>query len=470
MAFNSTIFLFAFLPLILVLHRAAPRAVRNALLLGASIFFYAFAEPVFVFVLAGTCLLDWLLGRAIAAGRRQGLSRLCLAADIAINLGVLFWVKYADFAVANLDQLLAPHGLRLAIASIALPMGVSFVTFEKISYVVDIYRGVSRPAATWRDYFLFIFLFPKLMAGPIVKYHEIADQLAAPGDCAAARAQGLARFVVGLAKKVLIADTMAEAVNATFGAPVDQLGFATAWLGALCFSVQIFFDFAGYSDMAIGLAAVFGFTLRENFNQPYCSRDFTEFWRRWHISLSTWIRDYLYIPLGGSRVSPGRTYLNLLLCFLASGLWHGASWTFVAWGLYHGAFIILDRLSGHAIRERCPAALGAGLTFLLVTLGWVLFRSPSFAHAFGMLEVMFDPAARPSPALQPIGSDVYVFLVIGLLLGFLPEDPLRRLADIAGQASTAAIRLKGAGLALLLIVACGRAMATTFNPFLYFRF
>jgi len=470
MAFNSTTFLFAFLPLILLLHRAAPPAWRNAVLLGASIFFYAFAEPVFVFILAGTCLLDWLLGRAMAALPTRGWRRLCLAANIAVNLGVLFWVKYANFAIVNLDQLLAPHGLHLAIASVALPIGVSFVTFEKISYAVDIDRGVSRPAASWRDYFLFIFLFPKLMAGPIVKYHEIVDQLARPFHSPAARAQGLARFVIGLAKKVLIADTMAEAANAIFAVPPNHLGFATAWLGALCFSVQIFFDFSGYSDMAIGLAAVFGFTLRENFDQPYRARDFSEFWRRWHISLSTWIRDYLYIPLGGSRVSPGRTYLNLLLCFLASGLWHGASWTFVAWGLYHGSFIMLDRLSAHVVRNRCPAALGAGLTFLLVTLGWVLFRSQSFTQAFGMLGVMFAPSARTSAALEPFGPDVYLFLILGLLLGFMRDDPLRRLADIAGQASAASIKLKGTGLALLLIIACGRAMTATFNPFLYFRF
>jgi alginate O-acetyltransferase complex protein AlgI len=470
MAFNSVTFLFVFLPFILVLHRTAPAALRNGVLLVASIFFYAFAEPIFVFVIAGTCLSDWLLGRAMVVWPTAAVRRLCLAGSIASNLGVLLWVKYANFAAANLNELLAPHGVSLAVVSATLPIGVSFITFEKISYVVDIYRGVSRPAASWRDYFLFIFLFPKLMAGPIVKYHEIADQLAKPHHSPAARAQGLARFVVGLAKKVLIADTMAESSSAIFGAPLDQLGFTTAWLGAICFSVQIFFDFSGYSDMAIGLAAVFGFQLRENFEQPYRARDFTEFWRRWHISLSTWIRDYLYIPLGGSRISPGRTYANLLLCFLASGLWHGASWTFVVWGLYHGSFIMLDRLSAHVVRLRLPAAFGAGLTFLLVTLGWVLFRSPSFGQAFGMLGVMFDPAARTSPALAPFGSDVYLFLILGLLLGFMPNDPLRRLADIAGQASAASIRLKGTGLALLLIIACGRAMTATFNPFLYFRF
>jgi alginate O-acetyltransferase complex protein AlgI len=471
MALNSVTFLFAFLPLVLILYRIAAPPLNKFVLLGASVFFYAFAQPEFVFVVAACCLFDWLLGRTMQAWPTESVRRLCLIAGITSNLGILVSVKYANFAAANLNVILAPYGVAFGQLAIALPIGISFIVFEKISYIVDVYRGVSRPTRSPIDYFLFVFLFPKLTAGPIIKYHDIAAQLSQPRSSAAGRTEGLARFVVGLAKKVLIADTMAEPVNAIFALPTAELTFVTAWLGALCFSIQIFFDFSGYSDMAIGLAKVFGFELQENFNQPYRARNFGEFWRRWHISLSTWIRDYLYVPLGGSRGSTGRTYLNLLTCFLASGIWHGASWTFVAWGLYHGAFIVLHRLSSDLGFRPLPAPVSRVGTFLLITLGWVIFRCPTFAQASGMLRVMFDPSTGATIiAGEHLGSDIYFFLLVGMLLSFMPEDIMLRLAKIAGRANTVSVSFKGAGLAVLLLLCCGRAVTATFNPFLYFRF
>jgi alginate O-acetyltransferase complex protein AlgI len=470
MAFNSVLFLFAFLPLALILHRTAPCGWRNPLLLGASTVFYAFGEPVFVFIVAGSCLFDWLLGRAMCQWPRPWVRRACLVANVASNLGMLFSVKYAGFAAANLAIVLAPIGISLGSIAIVLPIGISFIVFEKISYIVDIYRGVGRPASLL-NYFLFVFLFPKIMAGPIVKYHDIAQQLSHPRLSSTGRAEGLARFVVGLAKKVLIADTMAEAVNTIFALPTGDLVFTTAWVGALCFSVQIFFDFSGYSDMAIGLASVFGFDLLENFRQPYRARNFTEFWRRWHISLSTWIRDYLYIPLGGSRVRAGRLYANLLLCFLASGLWHGASWTFLAWGLYHGTFIVLNRISAALALPRLPAPISTTLTFLLITLGWVVFRCPSFNQAFGMLHAMLDPTLLGASAAQPmLGTDVYFFLLVGLGLSFTPEDITQYLVQLGCRPSALSAGIKGMGLALLLVLCLGRTVTATFSPFIYFRF
>ena len=343
------------------------------------------------------------------------------------------------------------------------------VVFEKISYLVDVYRGTTRPARTFLDYSLFVFLFPKLLAGPILKYHEMAQQFAAPQKVGLDDFQeGFVRTARGMVKKVLIADPLGAYADRVFAAEATSLSAADASLGLIAFSLQIYFDFSAYSDMAIGLARTLGFRLRENFNMPYISRSLTEFWRRWHISLATWIRDYLYIPLGGNRGGEARLYLNLWICFLASGIWHGASWNFVLWGAYNGLFLTLDRLFLLRLLDRAGPFAATIVTLFIVTFGWAIFRTTSAEHLAGFIGAL--AGLSPSVADVEMQADVPLTMVVGVFLCLLPAtpffEPLRRAYD------TSKLLRNLAALAILIlwVVACGRALAVPFKPFIYFRF
>jgi alginate O-acetyltransferase complex protein AlgI len=466
----SPLFLLGFLPLFLAVHALAPCRAANLVILAASLFFYAWGEPVFVWIAVGSALLD--LAIVAAMKRSLGLVRRCwLAAAILANLLLLAWFKYANFAFANLDRLdrwLGGGGLGHW-AEVALPIGVSFIVFEKITYIVDVHRGAGPAARRPQDYLLYVLIFPKLLAGPILKYREIAPQLAARRRGFDELALGLARFAAGLGKKVLIADPMGELADMAFGRPAGELGCGLAWLGAIAFSLQIFFDFSGYSDMAIGLGRALGFRFRENFDRPYLAVGFGEFWHRWHISLSTWIRDYLYIPLGGGRVSRPRLAVNLWICFLVSGLWHGADWKFVAWGAYHGLFLSLDRLFLRSWLERLPRALAILLTYLAVTVGWVIFRAGSLAEAGRYLATMARPWQRSAGYLL-ITLDLQAILAAGLLLCVLPATPLAAALRRGWEAGSAVRTMGLAGASLLLLLSAAKVLTVTSHPFLYFRF
>jgi alginate O-acetyltransferase complex protein AlgI len=470
MVFSSPLFLFGFLPLFLLLYRLMPARFANATALAASLVFYGWGEPVFVLFALGSALLDLAIVRRMAASTDPRTRRALVAAGCVANLGLLAWFKYANFAVASVRPLVESWaGVALPqMAAIALPIGVSFIVFEKITYIVDVYRGTSRPARSIGDYLTYVFLFPKLLAGPIIKYHDIAGQLTDRPKRLDDLAAGLCRFATGLAMKVLIADPMGELADIAF-APGPPIGFGLAWVGAVAYALQIFFDFAGYSSMAIGIARTMGFRLMENFDRPYLAVGFGDFWKRWHISLSSWVRDYLYIPLGGSRVSAPRLYLNLWICFLASGLWHGAAWTFVVWGAYHGLFITLDRLFLKRLLDRLPRAVAIGFTFLAVTVGWVLFRSPDFASALGYLRAMADPGAV-SERFVYIAGDLYPTMALGLAICFLPAVPsFERLRRAFAQGPRWPTLAMATGCGLLLL-ALGKATTVAFHPFLYFRF
>jgi alginate O-acetyltransferase complex protein AlgI len=422
-----------------------------------------------VFVAVVSALLDLAVVRLMAATADTRRRRWLLGVGVGANLALLVYFKYTGFA-ASIGRSLAASLFGLSLPplwDIALPIGVSFIVFEKITYVVDVYRGVGAPARRIRDYLLYAFLFPKLLAGPIVKYHDIAGQLGARPRRLDDWAEGVTRFTLGMAKKVLIADTAAELADAAFGPGADPVGFRLAWLGALAFSVQIYFDFSGYSDMAIGLARVMGFRLMENFDRPYLAVGFGDFWRRWHISLSTWIREYLYLPLGGNRVSTVRLYVNLWTCFLASGLWHGAAWTFVAWGAYQGLFLTLERLALGRVLARLPRVAGVLLTFLAVTVGWVLFRAPDLGSAAAYLAAMAQPGLAGRVVIVTL--DQWCALVIGLAICLLPALPgaawLR-----ARAAAPAPLALRMAAVLPLFLLTAGKVMTVTYNPFLYFRF
>jgi alginate O-acetyltransferase complex protein AlgI len=462
MLFSTPFFLFVFLPLFLALYRLLPWR-RWALLLG-SMLFYGWTEPVFLWVVLASSLLDWGLGRALAAGGRR--ARGCLVAGILANGGLLVYAKYAGFGIENLNRILGVIGWdTFPVPHILLPLGISFIVFEKITYLVDVYRKVTAPAESLLDYLNYVFLFPKLLAGPIVKYHDINRQLIRPQPGYEDVRDGLIRFVQGLAKKVFLANGLAPVADGAFGLPAESLDPTTAWLGVLCFALQIYFDFSGYSDMAIGLARVLGFRLMENFRNPYLATSFTDFWRRWHISLSTWIKEYLYIPLGGSRVSAARAYANLVLCFLLSGLWHGAAWHFVLWGCVHGLMLVLDRAFWLECSRKLPAAANILLTFFQVALSWVLFRCGGLGQA-----VVYFKALSGTPATLFHEVFLYPHQLALLAIGaFLILRPLFREEEKAW--GTDGPRPWALAWSSLLLVLCAAQMATsTLKPFLYFRF
>jgi alginate O-acetyltransferase complex protein AlgI len=470
MLFYEPLFLTAF-PAVYALYLAvANNTARKWVLLVASLVFYSWGEPLFVPVLLVSALIDYALTARLHRSASARERRILLTLGVAGNLAVLVFYKYTDFLIANLDAVLQPaFGWRIQLLSIALPIGVSFVVFEKITYLVDAYRGVSPPARRFADYCLFVLYFPKLLAGPILKYHEMAAQIAAPPspDWRDAR-DGLVRFCLGLAKKQLIAEPMGACADQIFGADPTTLGAPIAWLGLLAFTLQIFFDFAGYSDMAIGLSRMFGLSLRENFNAPYIARSITEFWRRWHISLTTWIRDYLYVPLGGNRDGALRTYANLWICFLLSGLWHGASWNFVLWGAYNGLFLTLDRIFLARAMQRVGAVPATVITFVIVMLGWAIFRSPSPQHLGPFVAALLGAYHQAQPiALAP---DVPWAAGAGMIVSFVPALPWYRGLESAYRSLWTVRGVTQAAIIALGVIGIARAIAVPFKPFIYFRF
>ena len=462
MLFSAPIFLFFFLPLAVLLYQAVPKPWRNATILAISIAFYGWAEPRFVFVILGLSVLDYLLGMVIVQGGRRG--RICLGIGILSNISLLFAFKYLDFTFQNLVNLLGP----LPQLNWLLPLGISFIVFEKITYLVDIHRGTGKPARTIWDYLLFVFLFPKMLAGPIIKYREMEPFLRERSETVDDLIWGFRRFLWGLSKKVLVADVAGEVADAVFGLPSGQIGFAGAWIGVIAFTVQIYFDFSGYSDMAIGIARMFGFRLRENFDHPYGSASFTEFWRRWHISLSTWIRDYLYIPLGGSRYGAVRTYANLWVCFLLSGLWHGANWNFVLWGAYNGFFLIADRLFWLRIADRLPRVLAVGVTLFFIMAGWTIFRATSVPQMNEILLALVSP--WQTGAFVWVQPHQYVALAFGFLGSLAAATGTGRALVDGVERHPAWRSLAVLPLMALSTLAVLKALTVTFNPFLYFRF
>ncbi len=487
MVFNSPVFLFLFLPLCLGLYFVAPLRVRNAVLLVASLVFYAWGEPKAVVVMLASIASNYVYGRWLERRRSGGASdaslRGIVGLAVATNLGLLIAFKYANWLWDQARGALVAGGVEQAsgwtMTEIPLPVGISFFTFQAMSYVVDVYRRQGEVQRKPVDFALYIALFPQLIAGPIVRYRDVARQIADRTVTRADFAEGARRFLVGLGKKVLIADIVAATADRIFNdVPQATLTPSVAWLATACYTLQIYFDFSGYSDMAIGLSRMFGFRLLENFRWPYVSRSITEFWRRWHISLSSWFRDYLYIPLGGNRRGPARTYLNLLIVFFLCGLWHGASWSFLVWGLFHGAFLIIERAGLSKVLERAPAVLTRAYLLVTVMVGWVFFRIESIDAALGHLAVMFG--AGSSSAAQHLGLYLDLELSLALVAGVIGSTPWldvarrwRASADEREGARTARTLYDlGESAALLAVLALAAVMiaANQYSPFIYFRF
>jgi alginate O-acetyltransferase complex protein AlgI len=485
MVFSSPLFLFLFLPLILFATWIAGRKLRNAVLLAGSLLFYAWGEPALVVVMIASIAINHSLVAWIDRARGTGRDRLAVGLSIAINIGILAVFKYSGWLWDSASLLLRELGASTQILGarphVRLPIGISFFTFHALSAVIDVYRGTVRVRRNLIDFALYIACFPQLIAGPIIRYHDVADQISDRRVTRSGFAYGVERFILGLGKKVLIANVLAVPADAIFALPAADLGAKTAWLGIVCYTLQIYFDFSGYSDMAIGLGRMFGFTYLENFLHPYASRSVTEFWRRWHVSLSSWFRDYLYVPLGGNRRGKGRTYFNLVLVFFLCGLWHGASWTFVGWGLYHGAFLVIERLGLARVLERWPGAVRRAYLLLAVMIGWVFFRADDFARATGYLGAMFAPRAGAAP-LHPPALFLDSVALLALLAGVLGCAPWPSIAAAWGRElgarhplleTWARLGLEFAKLPLLAAVLAAASLeisASASNPFIYFRF
>jgi alginate O-acetyltransferase complex protein AlgI len=479
MVFSSPSFLFLFLPLFFLSYYLVPAVWRNVLIFLGSLFFYATGAPAASAVLLASVVLNHYLAHAIAgrvgdtasAAGDQRTARTLLIVGILANLLPLLGYKYLSFFTQALNDLGGLFGrpLGLVAPKIELPPGISFFTFQGLSYIVDVYTRTIKPAARLSDFGMYHTSFPQLIAGPIVRYVEVQNRVVTRSFGIDTLYPGLILFCTGLAKKIVIADNMGSISDKVFALPADQLTTSLAWLGTLTYTLQIYFDFSGYSDMAIGLGLMLGFAFPQNFNQPYRAENITEFWRRWHMTLSRWFRDYVYIPLGGNQNGAVRTYVNLFIVFFLCGLWHGAAYTFVAWGVYYGILLILERIA----RERfglVPKGLaGWGLTMLLVMIGWVIFRADTMAQAAIHLKAMAGLTSVPSPIFSAafyLTPDKIVFLLIGIVASIAPFERLptsvRRLREVSG--------LMGAAALGLFVYSCASIAANGFNPFIYFRF
>lgn len=473
MAFSSVAFLFGFLPLSLLCCFLIPARLwtgRNTVLLLFSLAFYAWGGVRLLPVLLASCAVNWGAARLAAPGRRHRKAVLCVA--LVLNLGMLGWFKYTGFLVNNLNAL----GLDIAAPAVLLPAGISFFTFQAIAYLVDVYRGTIPAERSLLRLTLYMSFFPQLLQGPIVRYGDFAPALSERRETAADAADGAVRFCFGLAKKVLLADALGQIADGAFAAG-DRLTVGLAWLGAIAYTLQLYFDFSGYTDMALGLGWVFGFRLPENFNYPYISKSASEFWRRWHITLSFWFRDYVYIPLGGNRCARGRQALNLLAVWLLTGLWHGAAWNFVLWGLYYAVLLMGEKFLWGRALERLPSGLRHAYALFFITVGWVLFRSSGLGQVGEMLSAMFGAA----PGGLWSGEAFYYLYqfrweLLAAVIAALPakvwlQDKLTAGRERGSRAAALTLALGPKALAFALLgLAAVRLLSSTFRSFLYFQF
>jgi alginate O-acetyltransferase complex protein AlgI len=485
MVFSSSVFLFLFLPIVLAVYFLLPGLrVKNVFLVLASLIFYAWGELFFVLIMLVSIACNYGFGLVVDRLREnRKAARRAVAAAIVVNLGLLAFYKYANFFVDNLNVLLNAVGaVEIKLSPVHLPIGISFFTFHAISYIVDIYRRDANVQKNPLNVGLYISLFPQLVAGPIVRYGHVSQQITDRRVLFPDFVAGTERFVIGLGKKMIFANTFGAVADDIFGSPAQQLPFGPAWIGLISYTLQIFFDFSGYSDMALGLGRMFGFHFRENFDYPYISGSIREFWRRWHISLSSWFRDYLYIPLGGSRISASRTRLNLLVVFFLCGLWHGAKWNFVLWGLFHGFFLALERTRWSRILERLPAPVRHAYAMLVVSFGWVLFRSTSLSDATHYFAALLGLSHGAGIEIDYTLFHNAWFIVL-LAMAVPASTPIIPWLSTRWSTTRSSLRpgfaavfqfVMSAASVLwmgLIMVVCAMFLANgTYNPFIYFRF
>ena len=464
MLFSSMTFVFMFLPVVCALYLLSNKRFHNPILLAASIIFYAWGEPRYLAIMLLTILINY--AGAIAVEKFNSHKKFWLISTIVVDLGLLIYFKYFNFIIDNINNLFHAH---ISALDVIMPIGISFYTFQALSYVIDVFRGDCKAQKDVYKLALYICLFPQLIAGPIVKYHDVAEQIEDREVNFDKVNTGVKRFIIGLSKKMLIANTLGAIADKIFTQPADTFSPLVAWLGSISYTLQLYYDFSGYSDMAIGLGLIFGFQFMENFNYPYISKSITEFWRRWHISLSTWFKQYLYIPLGGNRISKNRTYINLGIVFLLTGVWHGASWNFVFWGLWNGFFIILEKMTGwHNDTDKVPVKILKHIyTIFVFVLGWVMFRADNMTYAWTYLKNMFG--------LVPVHDITYTMMyyvdnveIVTLLAGILCAMPIfKNMIYVENKAAKLAVNV---WLMVLFILSSAAIAASTYNPFIYFRF
>ncbi len=468
MLFSSLVFIFVFLPIVVTLYYLSPRRFKNLILLISSIIFYVWGEPVYVLIMLGTILINYIGAIVVDKIKLLPYKRLALGFTVAADLLILFYFKYFNFFAENINKYL--HG-NIDFIYVIMPIGISFYTFQAISYVIDVFRGEVKAQKNIEKLALFITFFPQLIAGPIVKYHDIYEQIENRKETIKDFIFGVKRFIIGLSKKVIIANTMAEIADSIFVAGVSEHTMLVAWLGIIAYTLQIYFDFSGYSDMAIGLGRMFGFRILENFNFPYISKTITEFWRRWHISLSTWFKMYLYIPLGGNRKGIIRTCINLFVVFLVTGFWHGAAWVFILWGLWHGLFIIFEKITGLAKKELKPAQSAIAHIYALfaVIVGWVFFRSESLNYALGYISSMFNFSTLV-PSFWELGEYLDNYKVLMIIFGIIGSTGVMKNIIEFGEVNNIRKSIVNTYLAALFLWCWCLLAASTYNPFIYFRF
>lgn len=471
MIFSSMVFLWIFLPILLIIYFVSKDKYRNIILLIFSLIFYSWGEPQYISLIIFSILVNYILGLILDKVKNKRTEKLVLAIAVLFNLGLLGYFKYFNFFVTNINRIFGSS--MISIRNIELPIGISFYTFQIISYIIDLYRGDIKVQKNPLNLALYISFFPQLIAGPIVKYHDIDEQLQKREVTTEKFARGINRFIYGLAKKVIIANSMAFIADSIFDANVSSINMTISWIGAICYTLQIYFDFSGYSDMAIGLGRMFGFELMENFNLPYISCSITEFWRRWHISLSTWFKEYLYIPLGGNRKGKLRTLINLGIVFLVTGFWHGASWNFIIWGAYNGFFLIIERIKLKELLDKNKfKVINHIYSLLIIICGWVLFRADGMRNALKYLKVMFIPTSTESyfDLSLIINNRNIVFFIIAVLLSGILQCVFEKFKNKEKIKKVYRVYIEPILVSTLIFICIIMLASNTYNPFIYFRF
>lgn len=472
MVFSSLLFLFQFFPIVLALYFLAPRKLRNTVLFISSLVFYAWGEPIYVTIMLFSTLVDYIHGILVQRFKDNGeinKAKLAVASSMVINLSLLGFFKYSDFLIRNINSL---TGSSIPLLNIALPIGISFYTFQTMSYTIDIFRGEAKLQKNIISFGAYVALFPQLIAGPIVQYKTIAEQLQTRRESVDQFSYGIMRFMSGLGKKVLLANNIGLLWNQISGIPLSELPVLTAWLGITAYAFQIYFDFSGYSDMAIGLGHMLGFRFLENFNYPYMSKSITEFWRRWHISLGSWFRDYVYIPLGGNRCGFGKQIRNIAVVWLLTGIWHGASWNFVIWGVYFGVLLVFEKFVLLKYLEKLPKIISHIYTLLLVWIGWVIFAFDDITIGLNYIKTMFG--LNGTEFMNDNGIYLFLnYLIMLLILIIACTDYPKRFVVYLNEKyeeAHAMTFLKGAFVICVFVISVAYLVDASYNPFLYFRF
>ena len=467
MLFSSQVFLYFFLPITLIVYYLSPKRFRNFILLIASLIFYAWGEPIYILIMLFSTVFDYINGLLIDKFQKKNQHRyakIVLIVSVVGNLAILGFFKYSDFLISNINSLFNSN---ISLLAIALPIGISFYTFQTMSYTIDVYKQNVKAQKNFISFATYVTLFPQLIAGPIVKYRDVSESLENRKENITDFSEGIKRFIIGLFKKVMIANNAGFIWESIHSLPYSEISLSLAWIGAICYSLQIYYDFSGYSDMAIGLGKMFGFHFLENFNYPYIAKSITDFWRRWHISLSSWFKEYVYIPLGGSRKTIARTVINLLIVWFLTGLWHGASWNFVVWGLYFGVLLIIEKFVLKKVLDKMPSFIGHLYTLLFVIISWVIFACPTLEDGLNYISIMFNfnNEIISTESIYLISTHFVLFIIA--IIGCTPI--FKKIKEKLKNNKIFMI-IEIIICLILFFISLSFLVGSTYNPFLYFRF